>query len=265
MPRADPVITLTTDFGQVSPYLAAMKGVILGIQPAARLVELSATIPPQDVRHAAFFLAAAVPYFPPETLHVVVVDPGVGGNRAILYVEMAGHRLLVPDNGCWTWLGAPDASPSKVIAVREPRYRRETISATFHGRDIFAPVAGHLACGLNPVKLGPPVDTWVRLERPRPRPLAKGWQGEVLFVDHFGNLISNIPADSTWLAPAILRVGKRAVRRFRWVRSYAEAKAGQTVALISSNGNLEVAVVQGNAARRLRARVGTPLAVEWPG
>src|SRR3954454_24532173 len=100
----DPIITLTTDFGADSPYVAAMKGVILGINPTARLVDLSHQIPPQDLRHEAYFLATTIPYFPREALHVVVVDPGVGTERALLYVDMAGHRLLVPDNGCWTAL-----------------------------------------------------------------------------------------------------------------------------------------------------------------
>ena len=100
----DPLISLTTDFGEASPYVAALKGAILSVNPAARLLDLSHAIPPQDLRHAAFFLAAAIPYFPPGLIHVVVVDPGVGSDRALLYVELEGHRLLVPDNGCWTTL-----------------------------------------------------------------------------------------------------------------------------------------------------------------
>ena len=261
MPRNAPIITLTTDFGEASSYVAAMKGVILGINPAARLVDLSHAIPPQDVRHAAFFLASAIPYFPAEAWHVVVVDPGVGSDRALLYVELNGHRLLAPDNGCWTWLG--DAV-ERVIRLTEPRYWRPTVSPTFHGRDIFAPVVAHLSRGLDPAKLGPAATTWVRLEMPAARSGPNAWHGEVIFVDHFGNLISNIRADPAWKPPAILTVGKRTLSRgFRWVRTYAEAKAGQLVAVVGSTGTLEVAVVQGNAAKRLRATVGTPLAIGW--
>src|SRR5258708_2611532 len=144
----DPIITLTTDFGEDSPYVAAMKGGILGINSCARLLDLSHQIPPQDVRHASFFLAAAIPYFPSDVLHVIVVDPGVGTDRALLYVVVQGHRLLVPDNGCWTELERGAIGPPKVLRLAEQRYWRQEVSATFHGRDILAPVAGHLSLGL---------------------------------------------------------------------------------------------------------------------
>src|SRR5688572_122741 len=125
-----------------------MKGVLLGVHPSVRILDLSHQIPPQDVRHAAFFLAAAIPYFPAHVLHVVVVDPGVGSERALLYVETDGHRLLAPDNGCWTELARAAARPPIVIRLAEPRYWRPEVSATFHGRDILAPVAGHLSLGV---------------------------------------------------------------------------------------------------------------------
>src|SRR5438105_1797592 len=164
----DPLISLTTDFGTGSPYVAAMKGVILGINPAARLVDLSHDVPAQDVRHAAYLLAAAVPYFPASVLHVAVVDPGVGSARAVLYVEVDGHRLLVPDNGCWTFLAGEGCRPL-VYRVSEPRFWRQPVSATFHGRDIFAPVAAHLSLGLAPQALGPTVAEWVVLRQRPPR------------------------------------------------------------------------------------------------
>src|SRR5262249_24106504 len=145
-------------------YVATMKGVILSLNPDARIVDLSHHIPPQDVRHAAFFLASALPHFPPAALHVVVVDPGVGGGRDILSVEVGLQRLLVPDNGCWTLLheGRP---PVRVIRLTDQRYWRHSVSATFHGRDIFAPVAANLSLGLDPRKLGPTVTDWVRMQR----------------------------------------------------------------------------------------------------
>jgi S-adenosylmethionine hydrolase len=260
----DPIVTLTTDFGEDSPYAAAMKGVILGINPLARLVDLSHQIPPQDVRHAAYFLATAVPSFPTEALHVVVVDPGVGSERAILYVEVEGHRLLVPDNGCWTELARDRASP-RVIRLAEQRYWRQPVSNTFHGRDIFAPVAGHLSRGLDPASLGPATDSWVRLETQPPQPRADGVMGEVVFIDHFGNLITNIPAASLGepTDPHLhLVIGKNARHLFRWVRTYAEAKRGTLVALTSSSGTLEIAMAQGSAARRLLARIGTRVVVK---
>src|SRR5262245_5025923 len=164
----EPIITLTTDFGADSPYVAAMKGIILGINSQARIVDLSHHIPPQDIAHAGFFLTAAIPFFPPGVIHVVVVDPGVGSERAVLYVEAAGHRLLVPDNGCWTEFAQILPAPPVVRRVSESCYWRPTVSATFHGRDIFAPVAGWLSRGLNPENLGPLVSNWAHLEMPAP-------------------------------------------------------------------------------------------------
>src|SRR5436305_6475893 len=164
----DPIITLTTDFGEDSPYVAAMKGVILGINPAVRLVDLSHQIPPQDVRHAAFFLASAIPCFPLGVIHVVVVDPGVGTDRALLYVDVAGHRLLLPDNGCWTLLARQAERPPSVLRLAESRFWRQVVSATFHGRDILAPVAGHLSLGVEPPSLGPVATSWVELAFPEP-------------------------------------------------------------------------------------------------
>ncbi len=206
----EPIITLTTDFGEESPYVAAMKGVILGINPSARLVDLSHQIPPQNLAYAEFFLSGAIPYFPHDALHVVVVDPGVGTQRALLYVEVAGHRLLVPDNGCWTELAALAGQTPLVIRLAEPRYWRHPVSATFHGRDILAPVAGHLSLGVDPRTLGPQVEEWVRCELRRPTLVPGRLAGEVMFVDRFGNLITNIPGEAlTMLAePRRFQVGE---------------------------------------------------------
>jgi S-adenosylmethionine hydrolase len=259
---ADAIITLTTDFGAASPYAAAMKGVILALNPAARLVDLSHQIPPQAVRHTAFFLAGAVPYFPPGTIHVVVVDPGVGTVRTILYVEAGGQRLLVPDNGCWTLLAG--GSP-RVIRLAEPRFWRQPVSATFHGRDIFAPVAGHLSLGADAALLGPAVAEWVRLPIPAPRPVTNGFTGEVIFIDDFGNIITNIRGEGMQ-RPDLLTLGGASFRQgagFRWVRSYAEAEPGSLVALVSSAGLFELAVCQGNGAERLGVKVGDPVTVGW--
>ena len=258
----DPLITLTTDFGEDSPYVAAMKGVILSINPAARLIDLSHQIPPQDVRQAAFFLASALPYFPAGVIHVVVVDPGVGTERALLHVTVAGHRLLVPDNGCWTLLARAVAGAPAVIRLAEPRYWRQPVSATFHGRDILAPVAGHLSLGTDPRALGPAVSQWVELEERPPTVEADRLAGAVVFVDHFGNLITNIPGDAFMaLAGRPMRVMVGGHEVSRRVRTYAEAEPGALVALVSSAGTLEVAVVQGSAAKRLGIGVGAPVTV----
>jgi S-adenosylmethionine hydrolase len=253
----DAIITLTTDFGNESPYVAAMKGVILGINPSARLVDLSHLIPPQDLRYTAWFLAASIPYFAPEVIHVIVVDPGVGTDRALLYVEANPHRLLVPDNGCWTVLGRALAQPPKVIRLTEGQYWRHPVSATFHGRDILAPAAAHLSLGLTPEELGPATTDWIRLETPTPTFGPDSIVGEVVFVDRFGNLMTNIPGEALSRLPPPLqfKVGNQAVTRR--VRTYAEAEPETPVALVSSEGMLEIAVTAGNAARRLQAGIGS--------
>ncbi len=263
---AEPLITLTTDFGEGSPYVAAMKGVALSINPRARLLDLSHSIPPQDLRHAAFFLRAALPYFPVGTLHVIVVDPGVGTERAVLYVETAGQRLVVPDNGCWTELARAAGTLPTVFRLAEPRYWRPEVSATFHGRDILAPTAAHLSLGVEPRLLGPPAADWVRLETPAPVLGPDALAGEVVFVDPFGNLITNIPGEAyrQWVGqPARVTVGGRTVPRR--VRTYGEAPPGTLVTLVSSVDTLEVAVVNGSAARALECGVGTAVRVEADG
>jgi S-adenosylmethionine hydrolase len=257
---AHPLITLTTDFGTASPYVAAMKGVILTINPTARLVDLSHDIPPQDLLHTALFLAAALPYFPPNTLHVVVVDPGVGSSRAILYVEAASQSLLVPDNGCWTLLG----EPRRVLFLTQTRFWRPVVSATFHGRDIIAPVAAHLSLGVDPTELGVPAESWQRLAIPPPVIAPGSIRGEVVFIDSFGNLITNIESGSLPSSAnrsVRIQVGEQEVTRR--VRTYSEAERGTLVGLVSSGGQFEIAVVQGSAARELGAMVGTSICIEW--
>lgn len=259
----DYFITLTTDFGEASPYVAALKGVILDVNPTARLLDLSHRIPPQDIRHAAFFLRHALPYFPRGTIHVIVVDPGVGSDRALLYVEVAGQRLLVPDNGCWTLLAGVGENPPTVRVLTERHYWRQPVSATFHGRDILAPVAGWLSRGLNPELLGPPVADWIRLVIPDPELGPAQLKGEIVFVDDFGNLITNIPGEAfEALARGPVQVIVGAAVIDRMARTYAEAEAGTALALISSSGLLEIAINQGNAAERLRAGPGTPIIVK---
>jgi S-adenosylmethionine hydrolase len=253
----NPLITLTTDFGYDSPYVAAMKGVVLSFNPNARLIDLSHAIPPQDVRHAALLLSGAVLYFPEGTLHVIVIDPGVGSARAMLYIEIGGQRLLAPDNGVWTSL-ADDCEPTRVIQLREPKYWRSVVSRTFHGRDILAPVAGHLSLGLDPTALGPGVTEWVRLPVPRPKREQNRVTGQVVFVDHFGNLISNIPGEALHPTVRVLIAGQEALL----VPSYSAAPSGTLVAVVSSWGTLEVAITQGNAAKHLNSGVDCPVVVE---
>ena len=239
-----------------------MKGVILSINPAARIVDLTHAIRPQDVRHASYFLSTAVPYFPAGTIHVCVVDPGVGSERAAIHVECGGQHLVGPDNGVFTGLRR-GSTPFVVRRLCERRFWRPTVSDTFHGRDIFAPVAAHLSLGTDPSELGPVLGHPVELPVASPAVLERQCRGEVQFVDEFGNLITNIPASELSSLP--VRVSIEGSRRevVRWVRTYSEAPAGELVSLFSSDGFFEIAEVNGNAARRLGVASGSVVELEW--
>lgn len=252
------IVTLTTDFGDGSSYVAAMKGAVLSVNPHARIVDLSHRLPPQDLVATGYFLSDALHYFPAGTVHAVVVDPGVGTDRAALCVEWNGQMIVVPDNGCWAPIVRPTDPPPNVFRIEEPRYRRGDVSATFHGRDIFAPAAGHLSIGIRPDQLGPRASKWVRLALPEPLVTEAGIFGRVMIVDPFGNLITNIGADSVPTNAAISIAGQGPLRV---VRTYGGAEPGTVVALIGSSGRLEVAVVNGSAASRLGVGLGTVVEV----
>jgi S-adenosylmethionine hydrolase len=247
------IVTLLTDFGNRSPYSAALKGVILGINPQAHLVDLSHEIPPQDLRHAAYYLLQAVPYYPPGTVHVAVIDPGVGSERAILLVELKGQYLIVPDNGCWAWLEHFHGPALSVRRATETRYWRQRVSATFHGRDIFAPVAGWLSRGVAAECFGREISEWMRLPLPACQIEANEIVGEIIFIDDFGNVITSIPENAV---PARARVQHGNETVGRRLKTYADGQAGELGYLMSSSGFLEIAQVQGNAARRLGVRPG---------
>jgi hypothetical protein len=250
-------ITFTTDFGDGSSYVAALKGAVLSVNPAARLLDLTHRLPSQDIKSAAWFLADALPYFPAGAIHIIVVDPGVGTNRALLCVEWAGQLLLVPDNGCWT----PLVRRNDAVCVRRLENRRfwgPEVSNTFHGRDILAPVAGHLSLGIAPAEFGPEVTDWTTLTLPQPQVAADAVRGEVAVVDPFGNLVSNIPANDI---PPGCEVRIHGIGSVPWARTYGESEPGALVALIGSSRRLEIAVVNGSAAIRLGVGVGEPVEV----
>jgi S-adenosylmethionine hydrolase len=254
-----PLITLTTDFGDASPYVAVMKGVILSLNPAARLLDLSHHILPQDVRHADYFLGTAVPYFPKGTIHVAVIDPGVGSERHPLLIEAGGQLLVGPDNGVFTRAVQTLGEPVRVRRLTEPRYWRPKVSDTFHGRDVFAPVAAHLTLGADPTVMGPVVGEMVELKSHSAVCWGSRRAGEVQFADGFGNLITNIPAAHVRSSSVRVTVGGAGPQPVRWVRTYADAGPGELVALASSDGFVEFAVVNGSAAGRLGVGVGAPV------
>jgi S-adenosylmethionine hydrolase len=256
------LITLTTDFGRASPYVAVMKGVILSINPAANVIDLTHEIRPQHVRHASYFLGTAVPYFPAGTVHVCVVDPGVGSERAAL-CALAREQLLVgPDNGVFTGvfrkLGRGSAG-----ALTEPGFWRTPVpSATFHGRDVFAPAAAHLSLGVAAGELAPTPLEPVELPKRCAVTFGNRWSGEVQFVDDFGNLITNVPACKLKSLRMRVTVGGTALGGVRRVRTYSDAAPGELVCLFSSDGFLELADVNGSAAGKLNVDVGAPNELE---
>lgn len=230
------LIALLSDFGHADPYVGVMKGVILGLAPKATLVDLCHGIPPRDVRAGAFVLRTSVPFFPKGTLFIAVVDPGVGSKRRLLWARTATHSFLAPDNGLLS--GLP------LVEVRELTNRKlwlPEVSATFHGRDVLAPVAGRLARGLSAPTVGPRVRDWKKLPRDGSR---------VLMIDRFGNAITGLT-----------RRDVGSVVRFRGKRialagHYAAVPDGKAVALFGSSGHLELSIRNGDFARRHRARPG---------
>ncbi len=254
--RSQPVITLTTDFGLQDPFVGIMKGVLLGRCPRARIVDLTHAVPPGDVRAGAFVLLSAYRFFPRGTVHVAVVDPGVGSDRAALAARTSDAYFVGPDNGLLSWALA-GAADVEVRRLEKPRLWLQPVSATFHGRDLFAPVAAHLAGGGGLTDVGPRVETWVRLPWPEPRPIRSGWRGEVVYVDRFGNAITNLPATLALepSPPAHLRLPGR--RRVFLGAFYRAVPPGQPVVVPGSSGLLEIAVNAGNAAKTLGLRVGT--------
>jgi hypothetical protein len=258
------IITLTTDFGTGSPYVAAMKGVILSVNPAATLVDITHDIRPQDIRHGAVVLGDVTGLFPSGTIHVAVVDPGVGTDRAIVYARIGEQHFVVPDNGLLgeLLLRTPAA---RIVRIENRDYWREPVSNTFHGRDIMAPVAAHLSLGVSPDRLGSVVTSISKLELPKPQIRPGRIDGVVLEVDSFGNLITNITGDMLTGYPTDERVCIVCgiYETFGILGAYAQQHADMFVALVGSTGRLELAIVEGNAAKRLGLQAGMPVTVAW--
>jgi len=269
------IITLLTDFGVQSTYPAQMKGVILERCPEAVIVDMSHGVPSHNVHTAAFMLASAAPAFPEGTVHVVVVDPQVGSDRRVLAVEAEGHFYVAPDNGVLTLvargrsLRGKGKPPAQMVSVENRRFSRTEVSSTFQGRDVFAPVAAAMASGVALKEFGSPVDSIVPFDLPLPEEKGDTILGQVLYVDPFGNLVTNVAAEML----AGLRLGEAGAEHgavqvtvsgavIRGLcRAYCDVPAGSLLAYIGSAGLLEVAVNRQSAAARLGADIGTPLRV----
>jgi hypothetical protein len=251
-------ITLLTDFGLKDGNVGVMKGVIWGITPDLHIADLSHYISPQNVPEAALVLRRAAPYFPDGTVHVVVVDPGVGTERRPIAAQLGTHYFVGPDNGVVTMqLEHIEAEGLTIsfIHLNKPQYWLPMVSCVFHGRDIFAPAAAHLASGVTLTELGDPIDDPIRLSMPKPVRTENGYHGQVIHLDHFGNISTNIRREHL-AGKTVQNVHLCGVDTGTMVVTFGEQSSGELVALFGSTGNLIVSVVNGNAAHRLDAQVG---------
>ncbi len=259
----NPIITLLTDFGAKDHYVASMKGVILSINPKCTLIDITHQVSPQDIREGAFLLAHAFSYFPRRTIHLAIVDPEVGGERKPILLQTKNYFFVGPDNGLFTWVAAKDGV-DRVIHLTNPKYFLSSVSSTFHGRDIFSPVAAHLSLGIRPESFGTRMDQWATFDLKKPEEKGKRLLGEVLFIDHFGNLISNVDRqrffDFVKGRPFVIQIGKKKILKVR--QSYWEGQKGEIIALFGSVGFLEIAVREGNAQQRLKMGRGDPIIIE---
>jgi len=254
------IIALTTDFGTADSYVAQMKGVILGINPAARLVDVSHGVPPQRIAWGAGLLDDSVDAFPEGTIHLAVVDPGVGGDRPLVAVEMGAWRFVAPDNGLLSRV-ARRYPPRRVVRLTEPRFWRPAVSRTFHGRDVMAPVAAHWSTGLDAAEFGT-ASSAALVALPESSEAAPGdaLAGVVERIDGFGNLITSIAASRLPAGDRRAIAVSCAGRVLRGVHDhYAQVEPGALIALIGSSGRLEISVRDGSAARVLNAAPNDPV------
>lgn len=266
------IITLTTDFGTSDTYVGIMKGVILSINPKAQIVDLTHAIPPQDIYEAAFSIYAARSYFPKGTIHIIVVDPGVGSDRQAIVSHIDNALFVCPDNGVLSYLlhsaenaGAP---PIESVAIQNAAYYLPEVSNTFHGRDIFAPVAAHLSLGVPFDDIGPRVKTLVRLPIPKIDTSGDTLIGQIIKIDRFGNLITNISKEAfeAFLSDDIkyeIRAGNVSLNRLN--SAYADAEIGEPLAIIGSLALLEIAVNGGNAEKQLGLKRGAAAVIRKVG
>ena len=267
------IITLTTDFGTSDAYVGIMKGVILSINPNARVVDITHAIPPQDIYEAAFSIYAAHSYFPEGTIHIIVVDPGVGSDRQAIVCHTENAFFVCPDNGVLSYLlqsvENEQKQPVDTVAIQNSAYYLSEVSNTFHGRDIFAPVAAHLSLGVRLDDIGPPAQTLVQLPIQVPEFSGHTLTGQIVKIDRFGNAITNISetaiarlesASTGEMSIYEIRVGSARLNRLN--RAYAESGIGKPLAIIGSSGLLEIAINGGNAKEGLGLKWGDSVVIQ---
>ncbi len=257
MPR--PIITLTTDFGHSDHYVGVMKGVILQIAPQAEIIDITHDLAAYEIGEAAFVVEQTYRYFPKKTIHVAVIDPGVGSARRPILVDAAGQYFIAPDNGVLT----PVLNKEKHTAreMTSSKFFLNPVSRTFHGRDIFAPCAAHLARGIKPASFGKRIEDHMRMFMPVPtRTSKRAWTGSVLRIDRFGNMITNYSAaEFSWIEarPFEMAVGMQQVRRI--ALNYSDCEPGELFLIHGSSGYLEISASQSSAAKMVGCSVGAPL------
>jgi hypothetical protein len=260
------MIALFTDFGTRDAYVAQLKGAILGINPHVPLIDLTHDVEPCDIRQAAYLLERAVRYFPARTIVVAVVDPGVGTSRRPVVIRTRAQKFYVgPDNGLFTWVVQRETLEEARLLQESAYFLRPEVSTTFHGRDVFGPVAAHLSLGIEPARFGPAVADLVMLPLATPRVVGQVVQGEILHIDHFGNVVTNVtPAFLSGVRPGqrlrITIAGRTHVVPFR--RTYAEGPAGELMCLINSDEAFEIAMPRGQASTCLAVRIGEQILLE---
>lgn len=261
MPQKRPIITLTSDFGYKDHYVSAMKAVILGIVPYVRFIDISHDIAPQDIMAGAWVIKNSAFLYPPGTVHLAVIDPGVGTGRKPIIAKIKDQFFVGPDNGLFS-LAAGDGK-YKVYELANTEYRHTTSSETFHGRDIFAPAAAYAASGIELAKFGPPIGELTTYRWAKPISDAEGVQGWVVHIDHYGNLITNIPvsmtADLKDKQDFKIYVGNTILKSI--VKTFAEVPDGDPAALIGSSGVLEIVINKGNAAQMMSVIKGAPVSI----
>jgi len=255
------IVTLITDFGLTGEYTGAMKGAILTVNPFCQVVDVTHQIQPQNILQAAYVLKNTYPYFPPGAVHLVVVDPGVGTWRRPVILKKEEHFFVGPDNGVFTFISSGQQIEGYEIIPR--KIFRSPLSRTFHGRDIFAPVAGYLARGVNPERFGPPAENWQTVAWPNPAVKGKKLVGKIIFVDSYGNLITNISRQDygALLASRPFQIKGKGWRINRLHDTYDRVASGEPLALFGSSGLLEIAVNRGDAHKTLSLNQGDLLSL----
>lgn len=252
------ILSITTDFGLTNGFVGVMKGVIYGIAPDVKIVDISQLISPQNVLEGAYAMWRAVPFFPPGSVHVGVIDPGVGTKRRPIGAHLGDQYFIAPDNGLLTPLildAERDGAIMEFVHLDNPNYWLPKVSNTFHGRDIFAPTGAHLAAGVSLSELGTPITDPFRLDMPRPEKTEDGWLAHVTIIDVFGNLTTDLPADALkGRRDVVIRVHGHEIDVI--IESYGHRETGDLVAVVDSEDYIEISVVNGNAARMLNASTG---------